>query len=135
MTRGPKFLALAGTALLAAGAPAALAQSAPAKHARQCFELSHWRGGWRSPAKDVIYLGTDINEVWRLDLVGGAIALGRSDVHLVNISQGGDDTVCEPIDLRLYVADYHGFRTPLTVKAITRLTPEEAAALPAKFRP
>ena len=135
MTRGLKFLALAGSVLLAVGAPAALAQSAPAKHARQCFELSQWHGGWRSPAKDVIYLGTDINEVWRLDLVGGAIALTRADVHLINISRGADDSVCEPIDLRLFVADDHGFRTPLTVKAITKLTPEEAAALPAKFHP
>ena len=74
------------------------------------------------------------NDIWRLDLNGGSIGLLRADVHLVNIARGGD-TVCAPIDLDLFVSDRRGFRTPLFVKTITKLTPEEVAALPATLQP
>jgi hypothetical protein len=110
------------------------APSAAAKPARHCFSLTNWRGGWRAPTKDVIYLRVDSNDIWRLDLNGGSPELLRADVHLVNIARGGD-TVCAPIDLDLFVSDNHGFRTPLFVKSITKLTPEQVAALPAKQHP
>lgn len=126
----------ASLVLLGLDARATLAQSdpAPASHARRCFSLSNWRGGWRAPAKDVVYLGIGTNEVWRLDLNGGSSELLRADVHLVNVVRG-DNSVCGPIDLDLSVSDGHGFRVPLFVKSITKLTPEEVAALPAKSRP
>jgi hypothetical protein len=122
--------------LLGLDATATLAQSDPAtaKSARHCFSLTRWRGGWRAPAKDVLYLGIDNNDVYRLDLNGGSIALLRADVHLVNIARGGD-SVCNPIDLDLSVSDDHGFKTPLFVKTITKLSPEEVAALPQKLHP
>jgi hypothetical protein len=129
---------VASLVLLGLDARATLAQSgaqpAAAKPARHCFSLSRWRGGWRAPAKDVLYLGIDMNDVYRLDLNGGSIELLRADVHLVNIARGGDE-VCAPIDLDLFVSDGHGFKVPLFVKTITKLTPEEVAALPAKLRP
>ena len=134
----PSFLrnALAGLALLSLGAAPALAQSdpAPAKPLRHCFYLTQWRGGWSASAKDVIYLRVEVNDIWRLDLNGGSTELLVPNTHLVNIARGGD-SVCAPIDLDLFVSDEHGLRIPLFVKAITKLTPEEAAALPAKFRP
>ena len=127
---------LAGLFVLALDTGATLAQSdpAPPKHAHRCFSLSNWRGGWRAPDADTIYLHVGASEVWRLDLVSHTPDLLWPDRHLVNIVHG-DDQVCAPIDLQLYVADEHGFRTPLVVKEITRLTPEEIAALPAKARP
>lgn len=127
---------VASLILLGLDASATLAQSdaVAAKPARHCFSLSNWRGGWRAPTKDVIYLRVDSNDIWRLDLNGGSSELLQADVHLVNIARGGD-TVCAPIDLDLSVADNHGFRTPLFVKSIAKLTPEEVAALPAKQRP
>jgi hypothetical protein len=129
---------VASLVLVGLDARATLAQSeappAAAKPARHCFSLTNWRGGWRAPTKDVIYLRVDSNDVWRLDLNGGSPELLRADVHLVNIARGGD-TVCAPIDLDLFVSDNRGFRTPLFVKSITKLTPEEVAALPAKLHP
>jgi hypothetical protein len=129
---------IASFVLLGLDASATLAQSeapaAAAKPARHCFSLTNWRGGWRAPTKDMIYLRVDSNDIWRLDLNGGSIELLRADVHLVNIARGGD-TVCAPIDLDLFVSDDHGFRTPLFVKTITKLTPQEVAALPAKLHP
>ena len=128
----------ASLVLLGLDTRATLAQSeapaAAAKPTRPCFSLSRWRGGWRAPSKDVVYLGVNVNDVYRLDLDGGSPELLWPDVHLVNIVRGGD-TVCAPIDLDLSVADDHGFRTPLFMKSITRLTPEEVAALPPKQRP
>ena len=127
---------VASLVLIGLDASATLAQSdaAPMKPARHCFSLTNWRGGWRAPTKDAIYLRVDSNDVWRLDLNGGSPELLRADVHLVNIARGGD-TVCAPIDLDLFVSDNRGFRTPLFVKSITKLTPEQVAALPAKLHP
>ena len=138
MSPNPLILraACAALALLVLGAGPARAQAehAPAKPGPQCFYLTQWRGGWRSPSKDVIYLRVEVNDVWRLDLNGGSTELLMPNTHLVNIARGGD-SVCAPIDLDLFVSDDHGFRIPLFVRAITKLTPEEVAALPAKFRP
>jgi hypothetical protein len=48
----------------------------------------------------------------------------------------GSDWICSPLDLQLAVADSHGgFREPLIVKKITKLTPDEIHAIPAKYRP
>ena len=127
---------VASLILLGLDATATLAQSDPpaAKPARHCFSLTRWNGGWRAPTKDVLYLGVDNTDVYRLDLNGGSNQLLMGDVHLINIARGGD-MVCNPIDLDLFVSDNHGFKTPLFVKTITKLTPEEVAALPKKFHP
>jgi hypothetical protein len=138
MTAKPKILLpLVATLVvlaLATGATFAEADPPPAKHARSCFSLGRWHGGWRAASKDLVYIGTDGNEVWRLDLDGGSPELLWPNRILINIARG-DDTVCAPIDLDLFVSDGHGFKTPLFVKSITKLTPEEVAALPAKFHP
>ena len=47
----------------------------------------------------------------------------------------GSDAICSAIDLQLAVADSSGFREPLIAKSITKLTPEEIAAIPPKYRP
>jgi hypothetical protein len=124
----------AALALSALAGGTALAQSAPsAKPARSCFSLSQWHGGWRSPRPDVIYIGIDGNQVYRIDLSAGSNQLQWPDRHLVTVVRSGDE-ICSPIDFDLSVSDGH-FRTPLLAKAITKLTPEEVAALPAKDRP
>ena len=96
--------------LLGLDATATLAQSEPpaAKPARHCFSLTRWNGG------------------------SNQLLMG--DVHLINIARGGD-MVCNPIDLDLFVSDNHGFKTPLFVKTITKLTPEQVAALPKTLHP
>jgi hypothetical protein len=49
----------------------------------------------------------------------------------------GSDMICSPLDLQLSVADSGGggFKTFLIAKAIIKLTPEEAAAIPKKDQP
>ena len=73
-------------------------------------------------------------DVYRVDLSHGANQLTSPGVHLVSVVRGSDQ-VCQPIDLDLRVSDGYGFAMPIMAKAITRLTPEEIAALPKKDRP
>ncbi len=47
----------------------------------------------------------------------------------------GSDRICTPIDLDLRVSDGFGMAMPIRAKTITKLTPEEIAAIPKKDRP
>jgi hypothetical protein len=82
----------------------------------------------------VIYLGVNMHDVYRLDLAAPSSQLGWPDAHLVSINHG-PSSICSAIDLQLSVADTNGFRSPLFPSKLTKLTPEEAAAIPKKFRP
>lgn len=130
--------ALIGLALVGMGATAASAAEgdAPAKAvkpARQCFYLSDWRG-WSAPNKDTLYLKVRNREVYRVDLAYGSNQLTWPGTHLVSIVRG-PDSVCGPNDLDLRVGDGFGMPIPIRAKAITKLTPEQIAALPKKERP
>ncbi len=111
----------------------ALADPAAPRPARACFSLSDW-DGWSAPNKDTLYLKVRNRDVYRVDLSHGTNQLTSPGVHLVSIIRGSDQ-VCHPIDLDLRVSDGFGFAMPIMAKTITRLTPEEIAALPKKDRP
>jgi hypothetical protein len=117
-------LGLAGAAQ-ATDAPAAKAKTA-------CFFTRNW-DGWRSPNKDTIYLRVSVRDIWQVDLSGGSQMLLWPDSHLIN-DVHGTDSVCYPIDLSLKVAN-DSFVEPLFIKAITKLTPEQVAAIPKKDLP
>lgn len=125
---------LAG-ALLAAPAMAdeASAADAPKKPERQCFQLSDWRG-WSAPDKNTLYMKVRNRDVYRVDLAWGSNQLTWPGNFLIS-NVRGVDTVCRPLDLDLRVADGSGFAMPIRAKAITKLTPEEIAALPKKHQP
>jgi len=127
-------LALGGPAA-AQDAPAAAQDSAakPAKPPRQCFYLSDWRG-WSAPNKDTLYLKVRGKDVYRVDLAYGSSQLTWPGSHLVSIVRGVD-SVCSPLDLDLRVSDGFGFAIPIRAKTITKLTPEQIAAMPKKDRP
>lgn len=125
---------LIGLALAAGLAAAAQAQPAgkPARPERTCFSLSDWRG-WSSPSRDVLYMKVRARDVYRVDLAHGTSQLQSPGSYIVNVVRGGD-RVCAPLDLDLRVSD--GFMAmPLRAKTITKLTPEEIAAIPKKDRP
>jgi hypothetical protein len=116
--------AVAAAALLAAGA---------ANAERNCFLSIDWQG-WKSPSPDVLYLKVNMHDVYKVELSGGGSSqLQNPSVHLVSIVRGGN-TICSAIDLDLKVSD-NGFITPLIAKTLTKLTPDEIAAIPKKFRP
>ena len=123
--------AAAGLAVLAAS-PALAANTTNSGQA--CFLASNWQG-WKSPSPSVIYLRVGINEVFRLDLSAPSSQLQDPDVHLVSEVRGSA-WICNPLDLDLKVTDDHGLmREPLFVKSITKLSPDEVAAIPKEFKP
>jgi hypothetical protein len=121
-------LAAAGAAT---GASPALADTAAST--QSCFFANQWQS-WKSPSPDVILIRVNLHDVYRLQLTGPSPELNYPDVHLISEFHGSD-SVCGPLDLQLEVSDGHGFRVPIIVRSMTKLTPEEAAAIPPKFRP
>jgi len=98
-----------------------------------CFYVTQWQG-WKSPSPDVIYLGVNMHDVYRVDLSAGSSMLSWPNMHLVSIVRGSD-SICTAIDLDLKISDDHGFTEPLIAKNLTKLTPDQVAAIPKKFRP
>jgi hypothetical protein len=116
---------------LAALAPVAGAAAPSATN--NCFFVTQWQG-WKSPSPDVIYLGVNLHDVYRVDLSAGSNMLDSPNMHLVSIVRGSS-SICSAIDLDIKIADDHGFVQPLIAKTLTKLTPEEVAAIPKKYRP
>lgn len=125
-----RLLLAAVAALGLAGAAQAAAPDAKPK--TSCFFTRNW-DGWRSPDENTIYLRVNVRDIWKIDLASGSSLLTWPDSHLINEVRG-TDSVCSPIDLDLKVANDH-IVEPLFIKAITRLTAEQVAAIPKKFLP
>jgi hypothetical protein len=114
-----------------------------------CFYITQWQG-WKAPDANTIYLGVNLHDVYRVDLSAGSPQLLWPDVHLISEVRGSN-SICSAIDLQLYVAENNGgagfrtngvgfgsgngFRVPLIARKLTKLTPEEVAAIPKKYRP
>lgn len=98
-----------------------------------CFSTNQW-DGWTAPKPDVLLIGVNRHDVFRAELSGPSASLKRPGSFLVNKVRGSN-RVCSGLDLDLEVSDDLGFSEPLIVKSLTRLTPEEAAALPKKDDP
>jgi hypothetical protein len=133
---GPSALiAVAVSALaLSTALPAGAAATDPGgSGARSCFRATAWEN-WRAAGPDVLYLRVRHKEVYRVDLAAGSQLLKSVGAILVS-NVHGTDLVCSPLDLDLSVADPSGFSIRLIPKAITKLTPEEVTAIPAKYRP
>jgi hypothetical protein len=133
LSKSLKWIAAASAALALAAPSVAPASDAPKGHT-DCFASVNWLG-WKSPSPNVVYLRVNVNDIYQLDLSAGSNELQAPDVHLVDKLRGSD-WICSPLDMQLWVVDELGaFRAPLIVKSITRLTPEQVAAIPPKFRP
>lgn len=131
MSARPLLTAVLTAGVLCLGASPVLADSV----SRQaCFLSSNW-SGWKSPDPTTLYLRVDVNRIFRVDLAHPSYTLNDPSVHLVSEIRGSS-WICTPLDLQLKVADTRGImREPLFVKRITELTPDEAKAIPPKYRP
>ena len=125
--------AMIGAALIGA-APAGAASPGGGEHPHNCFFINQWRG-WKAPSPDVIYIGVNLHDVYKIQLSDGSPELQWPDAHLISLSRGGGNTVCDALDLDLSVSDGHGMRQPLIATSLTKLTPDEVAAIPPKFKP
>jgi hypothetical protein len=125
---------LASHGALAQSSSAAPKPNAPAVHARApCFFVSQWQG-WKAPNDHTLYLAVDFHQVYQVDLAGRSALLQDPDARLVNLTQV-PDTVCTPLDLQLSVATFAGMREPLIATHLSKLTPEQVAAIPKKYLP
>jgi len=123
-------------ALIVATATVARAEPETAEPSHSsCFSLSEWHG-WKADGDQTLYFKVRMHDVYRIDLSEKEGFLNAPGMHLVTKSWGSD-MVCNPIDLDIKIADNYppGMANHLFVKAITKLTPEEIAALPEKVRP
>jgi len=133
MTKSALLVAVASTAAILSAAAPALASSKGDPGA-PCFFTTQWRG-WKSPAPDTLYLGVNMHDIYEVKLSGGGSSqLQWPDMHLVSIVRGSD-SICNALDLDLKIADTNGFAEPLIAKSIRKMTPEEVAAVPKKYRP
>jgi hypothetical protein len=99
-----------------------------------CFSTRNW-GGWSAPDNgDILYLKVNSRDVYQLDLTPGSHIRQFPDRFLINRVRGSD-WVCSPIDLDLTLSDHDGFREPIFITAMRKLTPDEIAAIPKKDRP
>jgi hypothetical protein len=119
--------------LITAGLLGISAAPAAAQPPSSCFWISQW-DGWSAPSPSVLYLRVNRRDIYRVDLSGPSSILQSPGVHLVS-RVIDSSSICSAIDLDLSVSDGHGIREPLIARSITRLTPEEVASVPAKFRP
>jgi len=140
----PKLILAAALSVGVAGAAFAQGQSAPAassppeaakaeaaKPARACFFNRDIRG-FAAPDDKTLYLRVRNKEVFRLDMMGRCPDLDWE--NRIAIDSRGSSSICDPVDATVLVRGPIGVdRCP--VKAITRLSPEEIAALPRKARP
>jgi hypothetical protein len=121
--------ALAASALVFAGAAPAFAQPGGGS----CFRMSQLQST-RADGDKRIYARVNVNDYYRIDLAYRCTSLPYADRGLVMTPAGGNDLICSPIDLDLKVND-HGALEPCFIKSITKLTPEEAAAIPKRSKP
>jgi hypothetical protein len=125
-------LIAAGLVVFAAAPAGAASPPASSDHPQSCFYVTQWRG-WKAPSPDVLYLGVNGRDVYKVELAAGP-AMPWSGVELISKTRGSG-SVCTALDLDLSVTDGHGYREALIAKSITKLTPAEAAAIPPRFRP
>ena len=102
-----------------------------AKPARACFFNRDVRG-FAAPDDRTLYLRVRSKDIYRLDLMGRCPDLDWETQ--VGLDSRGSSSICAPIDVQVRVRGPIGV-TRCPVSEITRLTPEEAAALPRKSRP
>ena len=122
---------LAGAAAILIGGQAMAAGSDNPR--TPCFYITQWQG-WKAPDPNTLYLGVNMHDVYKVELSVGSPELLWSDTHLISQVRG-PDSICSAIDLQLAVADINGFREPLIAKKMVKLTPDEIAAIPKKYRP
>ena len=121
---------LAGTAAALIGVQALAATDNPRT---PCFYITQWQG-WKAPDPNTLYLGVNMRDVYRVDLSAGSPELMWPDATLISQALGSN-SICTAIDLQLAVADTGGFRQGLIARRLTKLTPEEIADIPKKYRP
>jgi len=123
---------LAGLTGIAVSQPAA--SPPPTQNTRSCFYVNEF-DSWKAPDANTIFIRTNINRYYRLDMSGSCPALLWPNTHLI-MNVRGPNTICSAVDWDLKVSQgFHDIPVPCIVKLMTPMTPDEVAAIPKKFKP
>lgn len=125
---------LAASLAVALGLSAGAAQAAdPAKPKpqRSCF----WTrdvNSWSAADDHTVYIKVGVKDVYRLDLMGSCPDIDWS--WKMGLESHGSSSICSALDATIIAQSPIGpQRCP--VRQVTKLTPQEVAALPPKHRP
>ena len=121
-------------ALAASALPALAADQAKPETGSQCFRMSQIRNHTKADDQ-TLYFSVGSRDVYRLDMSGACLAGTSSSDPLILETVGGTDLICRPIDLSLKVKLGNVGVSPCIIKEITKLTPDQIAALPPKVKP
>jgi hypothetical protein len=124
-------------AVVAPAAPAAAVVPAPTGDS--CFrtaDITNHRIG----DDHTLYLRTRVNGVWRVEMSAACLGGVTSDDPLVIRQPPGVPIACRAVDLDISInrggnSPGGGVTTPCIPLSMTRLTPDEIAALPSRLRP
>jgi len=110
--------------------------SQPAPAAQKSDEACFWArnvNGFNAPDEETVYIRVGVSDIYRLDLMYACSGLTfRQDIGLER--QPADAFICSPLEATVVYRDA-GIPQRCPVTAIHKLTKDEAAALPKKFRP
>jgi hypothetical protein len=107
---------------------------APQEHRASCFYSDQFEG-WKAPDSRTLYIRVRPTRYYRLDLASPCSALLWPGSFLLTEIHG-TNSVCTALDWDLQVVDEpHGIPEACIVRAMTELSPAEAAAIPRKFKP
>jgi hypothetical protein len=112
-------------------APVFVATASGAHAAEQCFYMSNIQNS-RAADDHTVYIRVGVDEIYRMDMQYPCTDLQNSKLIVRSVSGSGQ--ICKAVDVDLKVGD-QGFRSACVARSITRLTPDEAAALPRKIKP
>ena len=124
--------ALAAVITLAAVQPAAAADKpGPAKARQACF-FTRDVNSFSAADDRTVYVKVGVKDVYRLDLFNPCPDIDWN--WSIALQSHGSDWICSPLDATIIA------RSPIgpqrcEVNKVTKLTPEEVAALPKKARP
>lgn len=128
MMKQYKVWALAAVLLLAAGA----AQAADTtKSSRACF-LTRNVNSWSAADDKTVYVRVGVKDIYRLDLLGPCPDIDWN--WSIALESHGSSWICSPLDATIIARSPIGpQRCP--VRQVSKLTPQEVAALPKKQKP
>lgn len=109
-------------------------EAKPVSKGSGCFASNQWKSWSAGPSGDTLYLRVNLRDVYEVSLTPGSRARKTPGYFLVNQVRGSS-WICSATDLDLTISDDLGFRQPLIARSMRKLSTEEAAAIPPKFRP
>jgi Family of unknown function (DUF6491) len=119
----------AALAAALACAPAAASAAEKPGSDQACFSIRSLRGH-TNDGVHTLYLDVGGRSVYRLETRGGCLSTGSPSEKVVLQSRSPGGQICSALDVDLTV---HGARC--VVDAVTRLTPQELAAVPRQLQP